>query len=231
MCDQSYYRLQTYKTYIKSSRKLKKYVQKITGITDEMLKDADDFPDAISKFISWANNYDDILVVSWGNTDKKALVRQLNRYHILVPDFVNNWKDIQKDVTRELTLLKKQLQLQDVVETLGICVDGHMHDALQDAVCLADILFLRQQNSERYVNKTLSNNKFKYLYELNTLRNSLIIKLNRLNSDIQCLELQVSVEGHQESEEKRLRRLMADRDRVEQKLDRYTKEINRVLAA
>ena len=119
-------------------KRLHPYVEKITGITQEIMENGINFNSAYEEFSTFVSK-DDILC-SWGGDDVKALFRNI-RYHKLsssaMPD---KYMNIQSFAT---TYLKyepgKAIGLKNAVELLELQIESDFHNALNDAMYTAEI--------------------------------------------------------------------------------------------
>ena len=119
-------------------KRLHPYVEKITGITQEIMENGINFNSAYEELSSFVSK-DDILC-SWGGDDVKALFRNI-RYHKLsssaMPD---RYMNIQSFAT---TYLKyepgKAIGLKNAVELLELQIESDFHNALNDAMYTAEI--------------------------------------------------------------------------------------------
>ena len=119
-------------------KRLHPYVEKITGITQEIMENGINFNSAYEEFSTFVSK-DDILC-SWGGDDVKALFRNI-RYHKLsssaMPD---RYMNIQSFAT---TYRKyepgKAIGLKNAVELLELEIESDFHNALNDAMYTAEI--------------------------------------------------------------------------------------------
>ena len=119
-------------------KRLHPYVEKITGITQEIMENGINFNSAYEEFSTFVSK-DDILC-SWGGDDVKALFRNI-RYHKLsssaMPD---RYMNIQSFAT---TYLKyepgKAIGLKNAVELLELEIESDFHNAHNDAMYTAKI--------------------------------------------------------------------------------------------
>lgn len=186
-CDDSYNMAGQFNEYIKQSRKLGGIVKDITGIKDEQLNNAQSFCQAVDRFAKWIGQSSDIKFITWGKQDKTILLRQLTREDIQKAVYnrfaSSEWINIQSIVTKELTILKNDLQLQDAVQYLQMQFSGEEHDALCDAFMTYRICQMR--NTPEYDNYNIKNNKEllanQLLYKLNDLKTRKIEQLDKIN--------------------------------------------------
>lgn len=125
-------------------------ITELTGITDEMVKNADYFEQAMDAFFEWCGGRENITIYSWSDSDVKQLRKEceLKQYHIeeMKPLF-KKWVDFQK-VFGKLLGIEKKIALKYALGAINRDFDGHAHDAMDDAVNTAYILQLSQNKEE-----------------------------------------------------------------------------------
>ena len=116
-------------------KKMNKRISKLTGITDEDLKEGFDFAVAFDNFYSWCG--DDFYFLTWGNDDIYMLRANMAFYDIpfeMMPPCYN----LQVIFDNQVAKLNKQISLTSAMELLGE-PEFDAHDALNDAVSTAKI--------------------------------------------------------------------------------------------
>jgi inhibitor of KinA sporulation pathway (predicted exonuclease) len=125
-------------------------ITELTGITNDMVKDAECFEQAMDSFFDWCGGRDGITIYSWSDSDVKQLRKEceLKQYHEeeMKPLF-KNWVDFQKEFGKLLGIEKK-IALKYALGAINRDFDGHAHDAMDDAVNTAYILQLSQHKEE-----------------------------------------------------------------------------------
>lgn len=116
------------------SEKIYPRYTKITGITTEMVADADVFADVFARFVDWCGT--DYEIYSWSDSDiwqlldetrlKKVEDTQGSRY------LFNHWKDFQQEYCA-LFELDHVLSLEKAVYLNDLDFRGQQHDGLWDA--------------------------------------------------------------------------------------------------
>ncbi|WP_058302114.1 3'-5' exonuclease [Gorillibacterium timonense] len=159
---------------------LTKSTIEFTGITQENVRTADPFPEALAKFLAWIGT-SDYYLCSWGPDDKLQFVREC-RSHKLDMTWIRNHNNLQ----RQLTSIRKQekhqqMGLKAALEWLEIPFSGSHHRAMDDAfntaqifVRLADQMklelneFAEEKREDEIVYKTghFANNPFGNLADL-----------------------------------------------------------------
>lgn len=187
-CDDNYSWIGQFNEYVKQSRRLGEIVKDITGIKEEQINNAQNFRQTIERFAKWIGMAEDIKFITWGKQDRTILLRQLNREDVQKAVYnrfaSSEWINIQSIVTRELTILKNDLQLQDAVHYLQMQFTGEEHDALCDAFMTYRICQMRiTPEYDKYnikKNKELLANQL--LCKLNDLKNRRIVQLDKINN-------------------------------------------------
>lgn len=165
--------------------KLNKYVQKLTQITEDELKNAPLFSDAINSFINWCyDEDDDVVFSSWSTTDLFVLIENysanLKKDRI---DFIKMYFDLQKFATRSIKKVdNNQISLQNAAEKFNICTDKmQLHRAKDDSRICAELLRLTFDKKElcRYICKTDTDDYFRRL----TYKPHYIIDINDKDID------------------------------------------------
>lgn len=192
ICDRQFNEIQSYTSLIRSTSKLRGIVKKLTGLQDRDFDQASDFITGIEYFMDWTNRYGCDTVMQWSKSDRIVLLRQCSHYKIEIPKvFKDSWIDAQKIVDKDFTLTGKQLQLQRVAEMVQVERDGKYHDALQDALCMKNILKMRFDKHPKYVRNTLEGNPTKHKIEIERYIDKLEAKRNKLLRRIGKKESQI----------------------------------------
>ncbi len=125
-------------------------ITQLTGITNDMVKDAAHFEQAMDSFFDWCGGMEDITMYSWSDSDVKQLRKEceLKQYHLdeMKPLF-RKWVDFQK-VFGKLLGIEKKIALKYALGAINRDFDGHAHDAMDDAVNTAYILQLSKNKEE-----------------------------------------------------------------------------------
>lgn len=120
---------------------------KLTGISDDMVKDADIFENVIINFVNWCGQ--DYKIYSWSNVDRVQIKKESRLKEVSSPmlDYmVDNWIDFQAQFSKILGI-HKNVGLKDAVNYAGFDFEGEMHDALWDARNTA-VLFRMSKNPD-----------------------------------------------------------------------------------
>ncbi len=109
---------------------MNRHVQKITGISEELLSVGKPFADVYKEFINWCGN--EFSFITWGCDDIPMLRDNLIIHEIETPVF--NYYNLQVIFKNQVDNSREQWALSDAVSKLGININAEVHDALNDAV-------------------------------------------------------------------------------------------------
>ncbi len=127
----------------------------LTGITTQMLQDADPFPTVLERFLAWCGP--DYMMYSWSKSDLAQIKGECRQKGIpSSPELVylfRNWSDFQKEFSK-LIGFHHAVNLQDAVSLGGLEFDGRAHDGLVDARNTANLF--RQTRDEKMFHKLKS---------------------------------------------------------------------------
>ncbi len=142
MLDDQLQETSSFKEYVHPDFSTKVYpkYQKLTGITTEMLAEADQFPSVLSRFCEWCGT--DYIIYSWSDSDIWQLIRECDYkrvdYSEQIRYMFNHWKDFQTEFGSMLKL-ERMISLKDAVTLGGLDFSGRAHDGLTDARNTADL--------------------------------------------------------------------------------------------
>lgn len=127
---------------------IKKHITRLTGITDETVKDKDSFIHAFRSFLDWIGD-EDTTIYSWSNSDIKQLRQECR---LKLADFDINWLnshwvDLQKQFDDRLGL-HNSLALKHALGAIDRDFEGTQHTALADAANTSSILALMQDEEK-----------------------------------------------------------------------------------
>ncbi|WP_438433154.1 exonuclease domain-containing protein [Gorillibacterium sp. sgz500922] len=130
----------TFQAFVQPAKNpvLTKATTEFTGITQDDVRTAGQFPEALARFLAWIGSAEYFLC-SWGPDDKLQLIREC-RSHKLDMTWIRNHNNLQ----RLLTSIRKQekhqqMGLKAALEWLEIPFAGSHHRAMDDAVNTAQI--------------------------------------------------------------------------------------------
>ena len=137
--DENYQEIGCFKTLVKPqfNDSIIRRIEKLTGITTDMVLDAPIFEDAIHQFLNWCRSLNDkIQVQQWSESDINQIDRELCLKEVVLPGddqlFLQGWKDFQYEVGRKLGL-SDQISLKNAIMYAGVDDVDRYHDALFDA--------------------------------------------------------------------------------------------------
>lgn len=109
---------------------MNRHVEKITGITNSVLKCGESFPQAFKRLREWCG--EEFRFVTWGFDDISMLAENLE-LHGMNTHFGADYINLQLIFNSQVDSERVQWALSDAMERLGIPVDAQAHDALNDA--------------------------------------------------------------------------------------------------
>lgn len=156
MLDSKNQELRRFKSYVKPRyvKCITKKIQRLTGITDEILAEAPDFITVLTEFIAWCEkgrgNYD---IFSWSDSDliqiKEEMALKGVKANHSTEYMISNWFDLQDEFDGTLGF-ERQLSLKNALYTAGLDAIGTEHDALDDARNTATLYnFLTNPDKQR----------------------------------------------------------------------------------
>lgn len=111
------------------------FVSNLTGINDSTVKDAKNYNEVALEFLNWIDDYDNIEIYSWSNSDLQQFKHENalksfedSRFELLFA----KWKDFQK-IFSKLLSISQNLKLDTALKGAGIPFQGHEHAAIADA--------------------------------------------------------------------------------------------------
>ncbi len=116
-------------------KKMNKRISKLTGITDEDLKEGMDFQFAFNQFSGWCG--EDFCMLTWGNDDIYMLRDNMIFYGISF-DVMPACYNLQVIFDNQIVGLNRQISLTSAMALLGE-PEFDAHDALNDAISTAKI--------------------------------------------------------------------------------------------
>ena len=147
--DENYQQVDTFQCYVKPEYcAISSHITKLTGITDEMVANAENFSVAFKKFFDWIGTWD-MKIYSWSNSDINQLK---NECAYKIPDFdiarlESQWLDIQKEFDEKIGV-SANLALKHAIGAMDRNFKGTQHTALADAENTAAILTLMQDEEK-----------------------------------------------------------------------------------
>lgn len=120
---------------------LSPYCKNLTGIQQEDVDKARNFPQVWMDFEDWLLEKDDFALVSWGAVDERLILQDL-KYHRLEDGVVDGRFYDLKKIYKEVFRMPEKIGLAAALRREGLELVGNTHRALDDARNLARI-FLR----------------------------------------------------------------------------------------
>ncbi|MBH5318918.1 exonuclease domain-containing protein [Paenibacillus sp. GSMTC-2017] len=119
--------------------KLNHFIQKKTGIPQESIDTAANFPKVITDFLGWLDRSEKVLLVTWGGEDMKRIILD-TRMHKLDDAYwmTTPYFDLLKGFLR-VKGLTNDVSVEGALKELGLSSEGAAHRALDDARMTADI--------------------------------------------------------------------------------------------
>lgn len=139
--DKDFNEEERFSTFIRPQiyKRMHPYVSKMTGITEKDFKNAPYFKEAYEIFKNFVG--ESRIYCVWGNSDIRALYRNLCYHGLISGEAVAEYIDVQQLTARYLKYGKgRNVGLKNAMEILGIETDIPFHDALGDAVYTARAL-------------------------------------------------------------------------------------------
>ena len=146
MLNESFHIVDDFSTYVKPEfGSVDKFIEDLTGITNDDVKDASDLRAALSSFANWIGQRV-VTIMSWSDTDYYQLKEEMQLKkikHRLIENIMEGWVDFQLSFDKMLGL-RRQCALEEAMKISRIHAVGKMHDGLFDAYNTAR-LFLKIQ--------------------------------------------------------------------------------------
>ena len=142
LLDENYNMLSEFSSYVKPAYStVTPLINRLTGITNENLQNADDFITVFDKFNYWRGE-GDIVTFCWSKSDFNQLWSELetkgrHRYDLF--QTLHNFVDLQK-IFGNLVASKISIGLESALKLLQMEYTGQMHSALSDSYNTARIL-------------------------------------------------------------------------------------------
>ena len=153
MLDEKLNTVKQFREYVKPvyNTEVVRKVRSLTGITTEMLEDADPFCPVFDRFIRWCGE-EEYQIFSWSDSDIYQMMDELLlKYPQDRPEIsymLNHWQDFQEEFSRLLSL-GRVVSLSKAVEMAGLDFAGKAHGALPDADNTAK-LYKASRDSEQF---------------------------------------------------------------------------------
>lgn len=146
LLDEQYQEIGYFNTLVKPqyNDRIERRIEKLTGITTEMVQNAPVFKDAIAQFFLWCHSIrDDFYIYQWSLSDCEQITKELELKKVCLSSedaaLLQRFQDFQKEYGDKLGL-SRALSLKDAVMYAGVDFSGKEHDALDDAKNTAALL-------------------------------------------------------------------------------------------
>lgn len=130
------------------------FCMNLTGITEEDVKHAPQFPTVLRNFREWAfnNNEKDVVFCSWGFYDRNQIVLDAERHKVPVEEYifiVDNHVSLKHEypnIFKKEKIRKKGIGLGKALKKSGMEFRGNQHRALDDAYNIGRIFIKHYQD-------------------------------------------------------------------------------------
>lgn len=114
------------------------FISEMTDITIDKLKKADSFKVVYDKFVKFIG--DDSILCTWGVSDMRELVNNINYHKLDLNLLTKNYIDIQRLASTNLDMPHgNSIGLKNAVEALKLPHESQFHDAFNDAFYTAEV--------------------------------------------------------------------------------------------
>ena len=149
MLDDNLKEMAAFRTYVKPvfNDCIERKITRLTGITDDMVKNAPCFNEALKMFTNWClGTNDDVTIYAWSESDYMQISKEmlLKNYQVSENEkdlLLNEWSDFQHEFDSHLGF-QKQVSLKMALDMAGVDFFGREHDALDDARNTAELLHI-----------------------------------------------------------------------------------------
>lgn len=119
---------------------IKGKIKKLTGITKNDLKDADELDKVLVRFKKWCDSFGKTLIATWGPDDIPTLKGQCDFFGYDI-GWLPGWFNLQPIMTRQYDIDRPQITLQAAVDITGVGQQElDYHSAINDAYYTALVL-------------------------------------------------------------------------------------------
>lgn len=121
-------------------------IKRLTGISNEMLEDKDNFAICLRNFLEWLSigTGDELEICSWSMSDYHQLLSEITEKHLVsaVTDILfAHWRDIQQEFSSGLSY-GRPIKLSTAMSAIDSDFEGKAHNALADAENTANLVRL-----------------------------------------------------------------------------------------
>ncbi|SHK64865.1 Inhibitor of the KinA pathway to sporulation, predicted exonuclease [Clostridium cavendishii DSM 21758] len=160
------------------------FVKNLTNIKEEDLSNASSFKDIYNTFVKFIDSNNNNILCTWGMTDIKELIRNIE-YHKLKTSLIpKSYIDIQSHASKYLKCpTGTNIGLRNTVEILKIPTEVSFHNALNDAFYTAEIfkkIYNQNITPKLYLpHKSARTSKTKLTLDVDSLLNQFEKMFNR----------------------------------------------------
>ena len=120
-------------------KRIHPHVQKITGFSDNDFIDCPLFTEVYPEFLEFIGK-DSYIMCTWGNSDIRALYRNLTYYKLITPPILIKYIDVQNMATKYLNYSKGGvIGLKNAIDMLNIKTGEFFHNAYYDALYTTEV--------------------------------------------------------------------------------------------
>ena len=131
-----------YETLVKPQYStIRKKITDLTGITNDMVKDAPHIDGAIQGLLDILVDADNTIICTWSDSDTKAILKEMELkglHNAIISKLCETYYDIQTEFDNKVGF-DKQVSLTNALELVGIDFEGRAHGALADAINTAKL--------------------------------------------------------------------------------------------
>ena len=150
LLDETYNIVDKFMTYVSPEYgRVDNFIEDLTGITNDDLKNAPVFEKAMNLFLSWIPK--DTVLVAWSENDEKQIEKEAETKGIVMPEiesYAGRWIDCQKTFAEKMDN-QRNYKLSEALVIANIESDPREHDALIDAENTA-LLFTKIESEEEF---------------------------------------------------------------------------------
>ncbi len=153
--------LDEFQLYVKPQySSIPSHITKITGITEETVADAPEYPEAIRRFTAWVGDSEPSRFYTWSTSDQNVILREADLKEVWLADmYYAHWVDLQR-IHQRMYGFARPMNLTNALGSMQIYFNGTEHGALADARNTAEIL--RNLSSVQQVHERIEKSRVTY---------------------------------------------------------------------